>query len=84
MLLGTNFFLNSEGLPEKIYNTQKTDRVRLHDPVEILKEAGKIVRKKILASPDVYSSWPPSGQELLTKKSEVLFFDRDTITFNTY
>ena len=38
------------------------NRVGLHDPVEILKEAGRIVRKEIFASPDVYSSWPPTGQ----------------------
>ena len=38
------------------------NRVGLHDPIEILKEAGRIGRKEILASPDVYSSWPPTGQ----------------------
>ena len=38
------------------------NRVGLHDPVEILKEAGRIGRKEILSSPDVYSSWPPTGQ----------------------
>ena len=49
------------------------NQVGLHNPVEILKEAGRIVRMEILASPDVYSSWPPTGQELLTKKFEVPF-----------
>ena len=38
------------------------NRVGLHDLVEILKEAGRIVRKEIFAPPDVYSSWPPTGQ----------------------
>ena len=38
-----HLFSNSKGLPEKIYNTEKTNRVRLHDPVEILEEAGSIV-----------------------------------------
>ena len=28
------------------------NRIRFHDPVEIVKEAGKIVQKEILASPD--------------------------------
>ena len=46
------FFQNSEGLPEKIYNTEKLNRVRLRDPVKLLKEPGKIVRKEILASPN--------------------------------
>ena len=68
------FFQKSEGLPEKIYNTEKINQVGLHDPVEILKKAGRIVQKEILASPNVYSSWPPTGKELLTKKFEVSFF----------
>ena len=42
------------------------NRIRFHDPVEIVKEAGKIVQKEILASPDFYSSWPLTGQELPT------------------
>ena len=50
------------------------NRARHHDPVEILNEAVRIVRKEILASPDVYSSWPPTRQELLTKKFEASFF----------
>ena len=37
------FSQNSQGLPEKIYNRKKMNRVRLHDPVEILKEAEKIL-----------------------------------------
>ena len=44
--------------------------------VKILKDAGRIVRKEILASSDVYSSWPPTGQELLAKKFEVPFTQR--------
>ena len=46
------------------------NRVWLHDTIEILKEAGSIVQKEILASPDVGSSWSPSVPEMLTKKLE--------------
>ena len=53
-------------LPEKIFNT--------HDPVELLKDTGRIGSKGNLASPDVYSSWPPSGQKLMSNKFEVPFF----------
>ena len=49
------------------------NRVRLHDPLEISKEAGSIARKEILVF-NVYSSWPPIGQDMLTKKFEVPFF----------
>ena len=61
------FFQNSKGLPEKIYRTEKVNQVGLHDPVEILKEAGRIFQKEVLASPQVYSSWPRTRQELLIK-----------------
>ena len=37
------FFLNSNGLPEKIYNTWKINQVGIQDSVETLKEAGRIV-----------------------------------------
>ena len=58
MLLETEstFFKILRDCQKKIYNTAKMNRVGLYDPVEILKEAGRIVRKEILASPDVYSS----------------------------
>ena len=38
-----------------------------------MKEAGRIVRNEVIASPDVYSSWPPTGQERLNKKFELPF-----------
>ena len=68
------FSKKSEGLAETILNTEKVNRIGIDDPVELVKEAGRIVRKELLAFPDVYTSWPPHGQELLTKKFEVPFF----------
>lgn len=41
---------------KKTYNTEKLNRVGLHDPVEILKDAGRIARKQILPSTVVCSS----------------------------
>ena len=44
------------------------NRIRFHDPVEIVKEAGKIVQKEILASPDfefLASDWTRTADQLV-------------------
>ena len=55
------------------------NRLRLHVPVEILKEPGRTVRDEILTSPALYISWSSGGQELLTKKFELPFFTETLI-----
>ena len=48
--------------------------VGLHDPVELLQNIARICSKGNLASPEVYSSWPPSGQKQMSNIFEVPFF----------
>ena len=52
-------------LPEIIHNTEKLDKVRLYDPIEIVEEAGSIIRKKLLDYSRIYSEWLPIEKELL-------------------
>ena len=46
----------------------------LHDPVELLQNIARICSKGNLVSPEVYSSWPPSGQKQMSNIFEVPFF----------
>jgi len=55
-----SFHQKSIGLPEIIYNTEKLEKVRLYDPIEIVKEAGRIIRKELLDCPEIYTEWPPT------------------------
>ena len=65
-----SFHQKSIGLPETIYNTEKFNKVRLYDPIEIVKEAGRIVRKELSNCPDIYTEWPPNEKELLKNRFE--------------
>ena len=69
-----SFHQKANGLPEIIYNTEKLNKVRLYDPVEVVKEAGRIVCKELLECPDIYSEWPPTEKELLKNKFEMSSF----------
>ena len=69
-----SFHQKANGLPEIIYNTEKLNKVRLYDPVEVVKEAGRIVCKELLDCPDIYSEWPPMEKELLKNKFETSSF----------
>ena len=56
-----SFHQKAIGLPEIIYNTEKLNKVRLYDPIEIMKEAGQVIRKELLDYSEIYSEWPPTG-----------------------
>ena len=74
------FFQKANGLPEFIYNTEKLKNVRIYDPVEVVKEAARIVRKELMESPDIYSEWPPTEKELLSKTFETTPFTRTLLS----
>ena len=44
---------------------RKLDKVRLYDPIEIVEEAGSIIRKELLDYSGIYSEWLPIEKELL-------------------
>ena len=60
-----SFHQKAMGLREIIYNTEKSNKVRLYDPIEIVKQAGRIIRKELLGYSEIYSECPPAENRLL-------------------
>ena len=54
-----SFHQRTVRLPEIIYNTEKLNKMRLYDPIEFVKQAGRIIRKELLDYSEIYSEWPP-------------------------
>ena len=54
-----SFHQRTVSLPEIIYNTEKLNKMRLYDPIEFVKQAGRIIRKELLDYSEIYSEWPP-------------------------
>ena len=73
-----SFFQKSEGLPEFMYGTEDVPfkgKLGEDDPMENVRKVGKLIRAELLKAPDMYSSWPPDEQQLLTKE-----FDTPALT----
>ena len=60
-----SFHQKAMGLREIICNTEKSNKVRLYDPIEIVKQAGRIIRKELLGYSEIYSECPPAEKRLL-------------------
>ena len=66
-----DFLQRSDGLPEIIYGTGNVpfkDSTSERSDADLVKKTAKLLRKELLNSPDVYSSWAPTERELLSAK----------------
>ena len=53
-----SFHQKAMGVREIICSTEKSNKVRLYDPIEIVKQAGRIIRKELLGYSEIYSECP--------------------------
>jgi hypothetical protein len=67
------FFRKSPGLPKFIYGTNSSNTL-IEKPKRCSKdlviEGGKLIREELLQAPLIFSSWPPTENELMSQKEE--------------